>query len=284
MKPISRFFAVSLLGGLFLASWLVASVMAAERTLNVGTSGSMFGRIHTLSKSFEKQNAGIKVNLNLMSSVDDVIAALLEKTTAVAFATRHITEKERQIASNKGIDLEEHLIGYGGIVIITHSSNTLNELTVDQVRMAFKGDVTRWNELGGNDSSISVFRTGHKYPGTTFFMQEDFLLGKPFAINAAVEEEFSGIMRLVNRNPGSIGYTRIRDVFETPISGEFQVKVLKIKKDNVSPAVMPSRSTINDGTYQIRRPYYLYIEKNANGEVRKLVDFILKKGWGQQTL
>ncbi len=284
MKSMSRGFAVWFLGGLFLAAGLLSSVMAAERTLQVTVSGSMFGRIHTLSNSFEKENPGTKITINLAPSVDDVITQLLGKATTVAMTTRHITEKEKQIALSKGMDLAEHLIGYGGIVIITDTGNPLNELTVDQARMVFKGDVTRWNELGGNDNSISVFRTGRKYPGTTFFMQEDFLLGQPFAIKAAVEEEFSTVMRMVAQTPGSIGYTRIRDAFESPIASEFRVKVLKIKKDNASPAIMPSRTTISDGTYPIRRPYYLYLEKKINGEVKKFVDFILKKGWGQQIL
>ncbi len=284
MKSMSRVLAVWFLGGLFFAAWLLGSVVAAERTLQVTVSGSMFGRIHTLSNSFEKENPGTNINIAFAPSVDDVIAALLEKTTTVAMTTRHITQKEREIALSKGMDLAEHLIGYGGIVIITNTSNPLNELTVDQVKMVFKGDVIRWSELGGNDDPISVFRTGRKYAGTTFFMQEDFLLGQPFVIKASVEEEFSSVMRMVGQTPGSIGYTRIRDAFESPIAGEFRVKVLKIKKDDTSPAIMPSRTTVNDGTYPIRRPYYLYLEKKMNGEVKKYVDFILKKGWGQQTL
>jgi phosphate transport system substrate-binding protein len=284
MKSRSRVLAVWVCGGLFFAAWLLASAMAAERTIQVTVSGSMFGRIHTLSNIFEKENPGTQITINLAPSVDDVIAEFLGKPTTVAMTTRHLTEKERQVAQSKGIDLAEHLIGYGGIVIITDTSNPVSELTVDQVRMVFRGDVTRWNELGGNDNSISVFRTGQRYPGTTFFMQEDFLLGQPFAIKAAVEEEFSAVMRMVSQTPGSIGYTRIRDAFESPIASEFRVKVVKIKKDNTSPAIMPSRTTVNDATYPIRRPYYLYLEKKMDGEAKKFVDFILKKGWGQQTL
>lgn len=284
MEPISKRVVVWLMGGFFLVVCVMGSVLAAEKALQVAVSGSMFGRMHTLSKSFEKENPGTKVNMKLVSSVDDVIADLLGKTTTVAMTTRHMSEKESQIALSKGMDLAEHLIGYGGIVIITHAGNPLDELTVDQVKMIFKGDVTRWSELGGNDNPISVFRTGEKYPGTTYFMQQDFLLGQPFVIKGAVEEEFPAVMRKVGQTPGAIGYTRIRDAFETPIAKEFRVKVLRIKRDNASPAVMPSRATVNDGTYPIRRPYYLYLEKKTDGEVKKFVDYILKKGWGQQTL
>jgi len=284
MKPISKRVVVWVMGGFFLVVCLMGFVLAAEKALQVTVSGSMFGRMHTLSKSFEKENPGTRVNMNLVPSVDDVIADLLQKSTIVAMTTRHMTEKERQAAQSKGMDVAEHLIGYGGIVIITHAGNPLDELTVDQVKMIFKGDTTRWIELGGSDNPILVFRTGEKYPGTTFFMQEDFLLGKPFAIKGSVQEEFSAVMRMVGQTPGAIGYTRIRDALESPVAREFRVKVLKIKKDAASPAIMPSRATVGDGTYPIRRPYYLYLEKKTDGEVKKFVDYILKKGWGQQTL
>jgi len=284
MKPRRIVLAVGLLGGLFFVVWLSMSLAAAARTLQVSVSGSMFGRIHTLATAFEKQNPGVKIALHLAPGVDEVISELLDRTATIAMASRHLMEKEKDVAQLKGMDMSEQVIGYGGIVIITHMDNPLNELTLDQVRMVFKGDITRWNELGGSDSSISIFRTGRRYPGTTFFMQEDFLLGRPFAIKAAIEEEFSAVMRMVAQTPGSIGYTRIRDAFESPVAREFRVKVIKIRKDNTSPAVMPSRSTVNDGTYPIRRPYYMYFEKKMEGEVKTFVDFILKKGWGQETL
>ena len=127
-------------------------------------------------------------------------------------------------------------------------------------------------------------RVGETYPGTVFFMQEDFLGGLPFATTAIVVPEFAGVLRKVAQTPGSIGFVRIRDAFESPIPYEMDIKVLKIKKDATTPAIQPSRTTIGDASYPIRRPYYVYYESKADTNIVKYVEFVQKKGWGQQNL
>lgn len=253
------------------------------KVVRVASPGSMFGRMHTVSRLFMKDQPTIKVDFMRSVNVDASFSALLEKSVDVALTTRRITAAEDQSAKSKGLQLTGVVIGHGGIVIVTSPRNPVSELTVEQVQKIFTGGCLKWSEVGGANEPITVVKIGGDvYPGTLFFMQQDFLGGTPFAVNAATVPEFAGVLRKVAETPGSIGFVRIRDAFETPIALEMSVKVLKIKKDASSPAVQPSRATIADAGYPIRRPYYVYYESNADANVMKYVEFVKKKGWGQQ--
>jgi phosphate transport system substrate-binding protein len=122
------------------------------------------------------------------------------------------------------------------------------------------------------------------YPGTVFFMQEDFFGGLPFVRDAVVVPEFAGVLRQVVQTPGATGFVRIRDAFELAIPYRMSVKVMKIKEDNDTPAIAPSRATIEDASYPIRRPYYVYHGSKSDADIIKYVDFVREKGWGPQNL
>jgi len=259
-----------------------AMAPAADKTvIQVTGPDSMFGRLHTLSMLFERENPGMDVRVVRGATVDAVFPALVKGETGVAMASRKINAAEKDAAKAKGVELTENLIGYGGIVIVAHVSNPLNELTVDQVKKLLSGEYTNWSECGAPPALVKVFRVGEKHPGTLVFMQEDFL-GKPLASGAEVMPDFAGVMTKVSGTPGAIGFVRIRDAFECP--GQAVTKVMKIRAGVDGSAVLPCRGTVSDGSYPIRRPYYLYSNSRVSAEISKYIEYIKAKGWGQQTL
>lgn len=275
---------ITLLGALMAMVAVNGWSTAVQNVIHVASPGSMFGRMHTVSKLFMKDQPQIKVDFMRSADVNAAFSALIDKSADVALTTRRITPAEEQLAKSKGLELTGQVIGHGGIVIVTPSRNPLEELTADQVRKIFSGEYTNWNQAGGPAEPITVVRVGETYPGTVFFMQEDFLGGIPFTANAVVVPEFAAVVRKVAATPGAVGFVRIRDAFESPIPYEMDVKALKIKKDAAAPAIKPSRATIGDASYPIRRPYYVYYESKAEAKIVKYVEFVHKKGWGQQNL
>jgi len=224
--------------------------------IRVCGADSMAGRIQILTKVFVKNNPDIKVEILEGGLVDVGIAALVENKCDIAMASRGLTEKESAQAVQKGVELVERVIGYGGIVIIAHPQTLVNDLSVDQVRKIFKGEITRWDQLGGRTESITVVITDEsRHPGTFVFMESDFLKAK-FSKDAVALTQFPGVMAKVGKTPGAIGYVRIRDAFESKPKVREAIKVLEIRKEGALVGVMPSRETVNDGLYPIRRPYY----------------------------
>jgi phosphate transport system substrate-binding protein len=110
------------------------------------------------------------------------------------------------------------------------------------------------------------------------FIEEELLGGSRITEKAEGVPVFLTMMQKISLTPDAIGYARIRDIYESQPESKLEVKVLKIRKDANSPAVAPSRKTILDGSYPIRRPYYLYTTARSSEDVRLLVDFIASKG------
>ena len=129
---------------------------ADKKVIHVASPGSMFGRMHTISKLFMKAQPLIQVDFMRSTNVDATFSALIDKSADIALTTRRITAAEDQLAKSKGLELTGRVIGHGGIVIITAARNPLNELTVEQVQKIFTGKYSNWNELGGTDEPITV--------------------------------------------------------------------------------------------------------------------------------
>jgi phosphate transport system substrate-binding protein len=228
-----------------------------------------------------KDHPQVDIAVSANSLVDEGMKALIAGETDVAMASRKITAQESEAAKAKGLQLDEHVVGYGGIVIITDQENPVNELSIEQVRKVFTGEIVNWKDINGKDQAITVFKSGEKHPGTLLFVENEILGGVPITKSATTLPDFPVIMKKVAETAGSIAYVRMRDPFPGPAS---RIKLLKIRKDEHSLPVSPSRETIEDGTYPLRRPYYLYTAATAGKDVHSFVNFVVSKGWGRPSL
>ena len=267
---------------LIMAAFSIAGGLpsAAQTKVPIKVTGadSMWGRIRSLALLYMKDHPQLDITVSPNSLVDEGMTALIAGETDVAMASRKITAKESEAAKVKGLQLDEHLIGYGGIVIVTDKQNPVDELSVEQVKKIFTGEIVNWKDITGKDQAITVFKSGPKNPGTLSFVENDILGGVPIAKNAIILQDFPAIIKKVAETAGSIAYVRMRDPFPGPAA---RTNSLKIRKDEHSAPVSPSRTTIADGTYPLRRPFYLYTAATAGKDARSFVDFVVSKGWGE---
>ncbi len=251
---------------------------AAQTKVPIKVTGaeSMRSRVHHLAHLFMKDNPQVKITVSRRLLADEGMKALIAGEADVAMASRKITAQESAAAKAKGLQLDEYLLGYGGIVIITDPQNPVNELSIDQVRKTFTGEIVNWKDVSGQDLAITVFKSGEKNPGTLLFVENDILGGVSITKSAITLPDFPGIIKKVAETAGSIAYVRMRDTFPGPAA---RTKSLKIRKDEHSLPVSASRATIGNGTYPLKRPYYLYTAANAGKDVRSFVDFLVSQGW-----
>jgi len=249
--------------------------------IRVRGSDSMAGRIDALAKVFMKNNPHTNIVVSGGSLTKPEI--LKGNGCEVAMFSYKMTDDEMQTLKGSGVSVVERLVGSGGIVIITHPSNTVDELTVDQVRRILTGDYSTWDQVGGKQEPIKVFTIGETHSGTLRFMQADFLKS-PITNRAEILSYFPSVVRRVAATPGSIAFTRVRDVYESPIADTIALKALKIKDGPESQGVLPTRENIANQSYPVRRPYFLYLKSDAGEDTKSFVEFVVSKGWGAQTL
>ena len=66
------------------------------------------------------------------------------------------TEEEETYLKEQGVEVEMKLYGGDGLVFIGNSACGVTDLTLDEVRAIFRGEITNWSELGGADHAIHV--------------------------------------------------------------------------------------------------------------------------------
>lgn len=203
---------------------------------------------------------------------------LVDKNCEIVMSGHDLTDEEKQAARDKGIQLVEQLVGYGGLAFITYPENTIDELTLEQVQKLLRGDYNNWIQVEGPNEPVVVVSLEALNSDVRMYLLHDFLRVPSVKANVERMNSFSGILKKVAETKGALGFCRIRDLeAKDPSEG---AKVLKIKQTPDSPGVMPSRKNIADGTYPMKRPFYLCMDSRAGDQVKRFAAFVVSKGWG----
>lgn len=117
-------------------------------TLAISGSTSVGPLAEKLADKYVESN-DIKIEVNQIGSSAGITNAT-SGVSEIGMSSRDLKEEE------KANGLKETIIAYDGIVVVTHPSNKVKDLTMEQVKQIFTGEVTNWTELGGDDMEIVV--------------------------------------------------------------------------------------------------------------------------------
>jgi phosphate transport system substrate-binding protein len=208
------------------------------------------------------------------------IAALINGTVHLANASREMKGEEIKAAKANGINPVELVVARDAIAVVVNPENPVNGLTMQQVSDIYTGKITNWDQVGGVNRPI-VLLSRECNSGTYVYLLENVIrMGDPrskllFSSETLLMPSSEGISTEIRQNPNAIGYDGLGYV--TP-----DQKVLAVARDVGSPYVLPSVATVNDGSYPISRPLYMYIAGEPRGQVKVYLDWVL--GAGQSTV
>ncbi len=117
-------------------------------TLAISGSTSVGPLAEKLAEKYEEQ-VEINIEVNQIGSSAGITNAT-NGVSEIGMSSRDL--KEEEVKSG----LKESIVAYDGIVVVAHPSNKVNDLTIEQVKQIFTGEVTNWKELGGDDMEIVV--------------------------------------------------------------------------------------------------------------------------------
>lgn len=201
------------------------------------------------------------------------IASLLNGTVDIANASRQIKAEEIAQAEQNGIEPVEHVIARDAIAVIVHPDNPVEQLTLEQVSRIFRGEITNWQQLGGEDRPV-VRVSRETNSGThVYFLEEVIRLGDKnnteiFSADTLLLPSSEGIISEVGDNPNAIGYDGLGYITS-------HVKVVGIATTAGQEYVMPSVETVNNGKYPISRDLYMYSGKDLDAAAQAYLDWIL---------
>jgi phosphate transport system substrate-binding protein len=196
---------------------------------------------------------------------------LLNKEIDGFMSFRRIDEDEEDQATDLGVKLNEHLVGWGAVALVVHRNNPVKDLTIEQVRKMFLGEIRNWKEVGGKDEPVVTLTRDEAISGTELFFREKVLDGSPVS-QGTIKVLEHDINRAVFRQTGGLADARYTEALRGQARG--LVKILEIKQDADSPAVMPTEETVKDRSYTISGPLYLYArEDTPSVHTSKFVEF-----------
>ena len=94
---------------------------------------------------------------NLCSGTHGAYMNLIEGKTDVIIASRDISRNEKASAAELGVELETAPLAIDALVFIVNPKNPVKNLTADQVRKIYTGEITNWKEVGGVDHAITPY-------------------------------------------------------------------------------------------------------------------------------
>jgi phosphate transport system substrate-binding protein len=263
MKSVWKFL-IAAASALSLAASVTACTRPSERAKGDGTgeivitgSDTMVHLVSAWAEAYMEEHPG--VNISVTGGGTGVgIAALKNGSTDVAMASRDIKPEEAQKIRAAGHDFVEHAVGLDGIAVVVNPQNPITELTMNQLERLFTGEAKSWAEVGGENQKVLIV-SRESSSGTFVFFQEHVLNKKNYSVDAMLLPATSAIVQTIGSDKWNIGYVGLG--YEE--NARDKVKAVAVKKDESSPAVMPSVDSIKDGSYPIARKLFLYISSDA---------------------
>ena len=203
--------------------------------VNTNGSTSMEKVMQVLIEAFQEQQPNVTVNYTGSGSGAGVTSAI-DGTADLGLASRALKSEE------EGKGAQAHIVALDGVAIVVNPENTVEDLTVDEIAQIFKGEITNWKDLGGADEEIAVYGR-EAGSGTRGAFEE--LVGVEDACKYLNEYSSTGdVIGNVASNPSAIGYASLSAVGDN-------VKAVKVN------GVECSEATVQDGTYEIQRPFVM---------------------------
>ncbi len=194
------------------------------------------------------------------------ISALLDNTTDIAMASRPIKFSEKMKIKSAGEDVAEIVVADDALAVVAHPSNPVKQLTRQQLEDIFRGKITNWKQVGGDDRKIVVY-SRETSSGTYEFFKESVLKNKNYMASSLSMPATGAIIQSVSQTKGAIGYVGL--AYVSP-----RVKTLSVSYDGKHYAT-PTVENATNKTYPIVRPLYYYYNVKKKAEIDPLIQYIL---------
>ena len=224
------------------AAGSTASSTAAALSGNVATGGStsMKNVIAALTEGFAEVEPGVTVSYDPTGSGAGITGAT-DKTLDIGLSSRALKDDEKA-------DVEGTTIALDGIAIIVNNASKVENLTVDQLKQMFTGEITNWSEVGGDDGEIVLI--GREAGSGTRDGFESIVDVKDSCKYAQELTATGAVISAVEANPLAIGYASLSAVGDT-------VKMVTVG------GVECSEETVKDGSYEVQRPFVFVTNKSV---------------------
>lgn len=185
--------------------------------------------------------------------------AVVDGTADIVFCAAP-SDEQLAYAEEKGVELVFTPIGCEAFVFIVNKDNPVDNLTTEQVKALYSGEIKNWSEVGGDNYPVDAI-TRNKGSGSQTAM-ENFMNGAE-----------------IRKNPMGFTGRAIGFSFRYYVEGIVENGSVKMLSLN---GAYPNRENIKNGSYPIVSNFYaVYRKDNTNPNIAQFTEWILSPE-GQQ--
>lgn len=229
-------------------------------TNNVHLRGSsnVAGIAQQVAEVYMHENPDIAVTVTSIGTMRG-IKSLIDATCNVAMASAESSDEQVKHAKDNDVSMTKHVIAHDALIPIVNPSNSIGNLSIEELRKVFSGEINNWEQLGAANQPISIV----SYDGTSgnYETWKDVVMkeGKVVTPTAKIMSA-NDMKKFVQQNPGAIGYVGLPSLDNT-------IKTLAVE------GVKADENSIKSNTYPICRELVLYTTKDSRESVNNFVKY-----------
>lgn len=221
--------------------------------LEIAGSTSMQPLLDELADAYSAQYDYVSFDIEARGSRLG-LDALHDGRADIAMVSRDLRSEERE-------GVEGVVVAYDAISVLVSEHNSVEGLTLEQVRGLLGGDIVAWSELGGEEVDVQVL-SREDGSGTREAFEQLVMQGRRVTLTAIVVPRNSAVGEFVAENPSSIGYA-------SSVGIPLGARALPIDGSG------PDLQTLSEDEYPLTRPFVLVTLPDSDEDVQSFVDFVL---------
>lgn len=235
-------------------------VMDVQERFKITGSTTMNRLVQLWAIAYMDRTPGVYIETESGSSRFGIESLIAGKTDIGAASRTMLADEVKQLLEKRGSLGMSILTAKDALSIYVNRDNPVRDLSIDQVRAVFSGQIDNWSEVAGTDAPILVVNRPPN-SGTRVYFDRNVLQQLDFSPNARIVPTSRAVAEAVSGNPNAIGYGGIG-------YGEGTV-ACRID------GYLPTSASVQDGTYPLVRYLYFYIVHSPRGAIKSFVDWIL---------
>lgn len=260
------------------------SIIAHAQTpiIKVDGSSTVFPITEAMAEEFQTlKKGGVQVTVGI-SGTGGGFKKFCRGETDIQDASRPISKSEMEVCKAAGIKYIELAVAYDATVVVVNPKNTfLKDISVEDLKKiwepAAQGTITKWSQVNPKwpDEPIKLYGAGSDSGTFDYFTEAIVGKAKSSRGDYTASEDDNTLVTGVANDKLALGYIPLAYYAEN----KTKLKALGLIASVGKAAVLPSKQTVEDGTYQpLARPIFIYVSEKSltRTEVKEFVQFYLK--------